>query len=95
MHTLGRHDACLGSDLSNTVVITGCDSGVTNFFFQQGADIGCSVADLIRRCVAGAGNHGEYVSCASHTTNALKDAGILTGADHGAIQSCAAGSSLP
>ncbi|HKA89013.1 MAG TPA: PA domain-containing protein [Haliangiales bacterium] len=88
-------DACLGSDLSNTVVITGCDSGVTNFFFQQGADIGCSVADLIRRCVAGAGNHGEYVSCASHTTNALKDAGILTGADHGAIQSCAAGSSLP
>jgi hypothetical protein len=44
---------------------------------------------------AGASNHGGFVSCVSHTTNALEKAGVISGAQKGAIQSCAAQASIP
>lgn len=88
-------DACRGSDLNLTVAIDGCDSGVTNWFYTNGPNEGCTVSDLIARCEEGAGNHGGYVSCVSHTTNALKKAGIISGAEKGAIQSCAAAADIP
>ncbi len=84
-------DACVGSDLSPTVVIDGCDTGVANPLF----DTGCTISDLIQNCADGASNHGKFVSCVAHLTNSLKKQGVITGAQKGAIQSCAAGSSLP
>jgi hypothetical protein len=84
-------DACDASIQTPTVVIDGCDSGVPNFLLTTG----CTVSDEIAKCAASAGNHGGFVSCVSHFTNALKKAGIITGAQKGAIQSCAAGADIP
>ena len=39
-------DDCPFSDLSETVVIDGCDSGVQNVLF----DDGCTISDLISQC---------------------------------------------
>jgi hypothetical protein len=84
-------DQCLGSDLSPTVVIDGCDSGVPNTFFTTG----CTISDLINQCAAGARNHGGFVSCVAHLTNDLKKAGIISGSQKGSIQSCAAHAGIP
>ena len=58
-------DLCEWSDLTATVVIDGCDSGVTNQVFSDG----CSFLDLIAACAANAKNHGKFVSCVSKLTN--------------------------
>jgi PA domain len=84
-------DFCLGSDPAATVVIDGCNSGVPNTLFVDG----CKISDLIDDCAAGAANHGAFVSCVAQLTNALKKAGILTGQQKGAIQSCAAQADIP
>jgi hypothetical protein len=84
-------DQCDSSILAPTVVIDGCDSGVPNFLLTTG----CTVSDEIAKCAAGARNHGGFVSCVSHFTNALKKAGIITGAQKGAIQSCAGQADIP
>ena len=84
-------DECLGSDSSSTVVIDGCNSGVTNAVFANG----CRISDAIEACANGAVSHGDFVSCVTGYTNTLKWNGIITGAQKGKIQSCAARSSLP
>lgn len=84
-------DSCIGSDAGATIVIDSCDSGVANTTFTNG----CRISDLIADCAEGAGNHGAYVSCVSHLTNSLKKNGTITGAQKGAIQSCASGASIP
>ncbi len=40
-------------------------------------------------------NHGQFVSCVAHATNALKKAKIITGQQKGAIQSAAAQADIP
>jgi hypothetical protein len=84
-------DECPDSDLSTTVVIDSCDSGVTNTLFPTG----CTISDLIAGCTEGASNHGQFVSCVSHMTNDLKKAGTITGQQKGAIQRCAAQANIP
>ena len=79
------------SDFAPTVVIDGCDSGVPNTLFANG----CTISDLIQKAAADARNHGGFVSAVAHLTNELKKAGIITGAQKGTIQSCAAGASIP
>ncbi|MBI2679179.1 MAG: peptidase [Candidatus Koribacter versatilis] len=79
-------DQCLGSDLSGVVTIGGIDTGVPNTFFTNG----CSIADLVNKCSVGAANHGDYVSCAAHLTDSLRDAGFLSNQQRSAIQSAAA-----
>ncbi|HBL28899.1 MAG TPA: peptidase [Acidobacteria bacterium] len=84
-------DFCIGSDPSATVVIDGCNSGVANSLVSGG----CKISDLIESCADGASNHGQFVSCVSAVTNGLKKAGVISGAQKGAIQSCAAQASIP
>lgn len=84
-------DACIGSSRSETVVIDGCDSGVANTVFENG----CRISDQVNDCLVGASNHGGFVSCVAHLTNSLKKAGVISGSQKGAIQSCAGQSSLP
>lgn len=79
-------DACLGSDPAATVVIAGCDSGVANTVFADG----CRVSDQVDACLDGAGNHGGFVSCVAALGNRLRDAGLASGGERGALQSCAA-----
>ena len=79
------------SNFAPTVVIGGCDSGVTNFFFTSG----CTLSDLIAHIAANSSNHGQFVSGVADLTNQLKKAGLITGAQKGSIQSCAGGASIP
>ncbi len=74
-----------------SVEIDGCDSGVPNLPLPGGGTILTQIED----CAAGAGNHGQFVSCVSHAMNDLKKAGIITGAQKGALQSCAGQANLP
>jgi len=87
-------DECSDSDLSPTVVIDGCDSGVPNSFNILGTN-GCTISDLIGQIADGASNHGQFVSGVSGLTNQLKKAGVITGRQKGAIQSCAGQSNIP
>ncbi len=84
-------DSCPGSNISSTVVIDGCDSGVPNSVFASG----CTVSDRIQQCAQVARNHGQFVSCVALFTIALKKAGVITDQQKGAIQSCAAQSNIP
>ena len=84
-------DACPSSDLRSTVIIDGENTQVANVLFTSG----CTIADLVLAESAGAGNHGGFVSGVAHLTNDLKNAGIITGAEKGRIQSAAAHASLP
>ena len=46
-------------------------------------------------CADDANNHGQFVSCVAQLTNFLKQQGIITGQEKGAIQSCAAQADIP
>jgi len=84
-------DGCPDSDLSPTVAIAGCNSGVSNIVSPSG----CTISDLAAECTEDAGNHGGFVSCIAHLTNDLRNAGIITGRQKGAIQRCAAHADIP
>ncbi len=79
------------SDLSATVVIDGCDSMVPNVLFGDG----CTILDLICFCADAANNSGDFRSCVTQLTNDLRQQGILSGAQSGAIQRCAAMATVP
>lgn len=80
-------------DVEATVVIGGCDTGVANV--ELDAATHCTLSDLIAHCAANARNHGDFVNCVAKLTNELKKAGVLTGAQKGRIQSCAAQAAIP
>lgn len=87
----GTVDECPNSDLSTTVVIDGCNSGVPNTLFPSG----CTISDRIAACAEGASTHGQFVRCVSHVTNDLKKAGTIAAQQEGAIKSCAARANIP
>ena len=86
----GAGDACDGDSDGEGVPddVDACPMTVTGELVD--AD-GCSVADLCP-CDNEWKNHGAYVRCVTHATNAQFAAGLITGAEQGAIDS-AAGSS--
>jgi len=88
---LDDDDACPNSDLSPTIVIDSCDTGVPNLLLQNG----CTVSDLVAGIAQGAGTHGQFASGVSHLTNGLMKDGLISGAQKGAIQSCAGGAAIP
>lgn len=77
-----------------SITIDGCDTGVLDVLFSDESGI-YSISDMIAGCAAEAGNHGEFVSCVAHLTNTLKKAGVISGKEKGAIQSCAAHAAIP
>ena len=80
-------------DVDATVIIDGCDTGVPNVVVDE--DSLCTISDLMADCAAQATNHGDFVSCVAALTNSLKKAGVITGAQKGLIQSCAAQAEIP
>jgi hypothetical protein len=84
-------DACLNSDLSETVAIDGCDSKVNNILFDEG----CTIADLVTECAEQSGNHGKFIKCVARLTKNLMKRKIITGKEKGAIQSCAGQADIP
>ena len=79
-------DCDTSSDLRDTIIVGGLDTGVPNFLFITG----CTGTDLIEAIAAAADNHGGFVSGVAHLTNDWKTAGIISGQQKGAIQSAAA-----
>ena len=49
---------------------------------------GCTIADLIRASVAGAKNHGQFMSKVAKITSALQRKQIISAADKDAIHHC-------
>lgn len=79
---------------ASTLVIDGCDTGVPNFMLCDGGSAS-SFAGVIAACCAGATNHGQFVSCVTQAANGWKNAGLITGAQKGAITSCTGQSGWP
>ena len=84
-------DSCPLSDLRATVVIGGRNSGVPNTWFPDGA----TIADHVGIIAVAARNHGGFVNGVAEYLDELKEAGVITGAQKGAIQSCAAKAKIP
>ena len=89
----GDQDQCPAPELSPTVVLAGCDTGVANELLTNPA--GCTITDLILGEAAGARNHGQFVSGAARLLTGLQRQGVLTGSERGAIQRCVAQADLP
>jgi hypothetical protein len=85
-------DACPDTHVGDMIVIDGCDTGVAD---MMPADDGCSMAQRIAECAQGAENHGAFVSCVAHLTNAWKQDGLISGQEKGHIQCCAAQADIP
>jgi hypothetical protein len=80
-----RRDFCRSSNTSPTIVLGTCDTGVVNRTFGNG----CTTADPIDACL-GLHGHRAQSLCLGLTLNLLKATHVITGAERGAIQSCAA-----
>ena len=80
------------SDMRDTVILGGIDSGAPNYIFAGG----CTTTDNILRIAAASKNHGEFVDAVGKYLNELKRTyGLYSDSERGAIQSAAAGSKLP
>jgi hypothetical protein len=77
---VGADDACPNSDLSPTVVINGCDSGVPNTLLSNG----CSISDLVRKALSAGGE-----DALQDLLESLEDQGVLTEDQAEAIEDCA------
>lgn len=81
------------AEASKTVSVNGCDTGIANRLVN-GCSLDHDINNLTKGCEFDINNHGDYVSCVSKATNILKSGGIITGAEKGAITSCAARSDV-
>jgi hypothetical protein len=75
---------------SDNIVIYGCDTGVPDQSYKEKP-----ISEWIEECAESARNHGTFVSCVAKLTNNLKKAGLITGSEKGAIQSCAGQANIP
>lgn len=87
---LDDEDNCPNSDLSSTISIGDCDSGVGNRLYDNGCTLADLVNQLVDECADGAKNHGHFVRCVSQGLNSMKKGGLISGAEKGALTSCAA-----
>jgi hypothetical protein len=78
-------------DMSLTVVIDGCDTGVEDHLLNDGYNISDSIAE----CAEGAKNHGKFESCVAHLTKKLKKARIISKREEHTIKKCAARADIP
>lgn len=74
----------IGWDIE-TLRIGSCDTGVPSVLAT-----GQMLHANVDACAASAKNRGQFVSCMTGVANAAKKSGLLTGAQQGAIMSCAA-----
>lgn len=79
-------DACVESDLSTNVVVGSNDSKVNNTLL----DNGCTITDMIDAIRADETIHGQRVSGVADFLNSIRDDGVITGKQRGAIQNATA-----
>jgi hypothetical protein len=74
-----------------TVIIEGCDSGVSNTQLARG----CTISERIQQCDDDAKNHGAFRRCVSMLGDSLQKDGVLTGPEKDRILSCAGQAGRP
>ncbi|HUP44146.1 MAG TPA: hypothetical protein VM779_01405 [Thermoanaerobaculia bacterium] len=79
-------DPCPSSDTRSTVTLGSCETTAPNVVVTAG----CTLADQLAQLRAEARTHGQFVSAASHLLNQLVAGEMLSGAEKGAVESCAA-----
>jgi hypothetical protein len=70
---------------NSTIIIGECDTGVVDRLHE-----GTLISEWIEECAAKAKNHGQFVRCIRDLMNKLKEAGVISGKEKGAIESSAA-----
>jgi hypothetical protein len=102
-------DQCPATEVGGDLTIGVCVlPGFGDTILPTGCSVAESIAQTINDCATppaplkpnkGNGgqkfNHGKFVSCVAHATNALKKLKIISGSQKGEIQSCAAQSPIP
>ena len=91
-------DACPYTDMLTEATFgfgnTTCNISGLDTILESGIFIGCSLAEVLEEsldaCDDNPRNHGKFVSCVAKATNKLKKQKIISGAQKGQIQSCAA-----
>jgi hypothetical protein len=86
-------DQCPVADLTPTVMVDSCDSGVANAIVPEPA--GCTINQVITDLAADASSHGQFVSEVDKLLLQLQKAEIIDSNEKNAIKDCAAQSSLP
>jgi hypothetical protein len=86
-----EQDNCENSNILPTVIIKGCDAGVTNVVFPDG----CTMSDLLGECYANSTNNGQFVSCGEHYINDWYNIGLITNAERRDIKTCMMNAYLP
>jgi cysteine-rich repeat protein len=84
-------DACPNSILDPTVVISSCDSQVSNTVLSDG----CTISDEVDVCAANSTVNGAFQSCVSTLGDSLRKDGVLKGSEDGRILSCAGQADIP
>ena len=79
-------DACPASNRNAMVVVGSINTGVANAMFTNG----CTINDTIAQILAGARNHGGFVSGVARLLDSLVAQGTITDAEKDRIQSAAA-----
>lgn len=82
----GAHDVISWTfqEQCGSLVIDGCDSGVTDHRLPDGS----LFSQRVQACAIDATTHGEFVSCVAALGNESVGARSITGRQKGAIQSC-------
>ncbi|MCL4814275.1 MAG: peptidase [Vicinamibacteraceae bacterium] len=83
-------DGNLDGTPDETFTFGTCTTNQPNTTLSNGATLDDMARVWYRDCAAGARNHGAFVSCVAHATNAAVASGLITGAQKGAVQRCAA-----
>lgn len=88
-------DGNLDGAADETFAFGKCTTNQPDATLPNGAMLADQARVWYRTCAGGAANHGQFVSCVAHTTdNAVRD-GLITGAQKGAVQQCAAQVAVP
>jgi hypothetical protein len=72
-----------------------CTTNQPNVMLSNGAMLSDQARVWYRDCSVGANNHGAFVSCVAAATNRAVRAGLISGAQKGAVEQCAAQASVP
>lgn len=83
---LDVNDANPFSNMQPTVTIGSCDSLSPNVVFPSGA----TMMDRLAGIASQSKNHGQFVSAVSALTNEARALDLITGAQKGAVEACAA-----
>jgi hypothetical protein len=78
-----------------TLTFGRCTSNALDVQLPNGAMLSDQARVWYRDCAIGAKNHGQFVSCVAHVTDAARTSGLISGAQKGAVQQCAAQAPIP